>query len=207
LNLLSLDLGVAATAFLPLLLLELPDKTFIATLVLSTRYRPATAWLGVGLAFGVQCLIAVTAGGLLARLPEFPVAVAAAVLFAAGAVLLWRGAAGADEEEAETEHEMEAKVTGGGSGLRAVVACFLVIFVAEWGDLSQLFTAGLAARYDDPVSVFAGSWAALLVVAALGALLGKALLARLRLATIRRTGAVVCAALAALTVVEALRSL
>src|SRR4051812_14210068 len=59
-DLLALDLGVAATAFLPLLLLELPDKTFIATLVLSTRYRPLTAWLGVGLAFGVQCVIAVT---------------------------------------------------------------------------------------------------------------------------------------------------
>lgn len=206
-SLFALDLGVAATAFLPLLLLELPDKTFIATLVLSTRYRPLTAWLGVGLAFGVQCLIAVAAGGLLARLPELPVAIAAALLFTIGAVLLWRGAAGADEEEAETEEEFAAKLTGGGRGLRAVGACFLVIFVAEWGDLSQLFTAGLAARYDDPVSVFVGSWAALLLVAGLGALLGKALLARLRLATIRRAGAIVCAVLAAVTLVEAARSL
>jgi len=206
-SLLALDLGVAATAFLPLLLLALPDKTFIATLVLSTRYRPLAAWLGVGLAFGVQCLIAVAAGGLLARLPELPVAIAAAALFAIGAVLLWRGAADADSEEAETEQEFAAKLTGGGHGLRAVGACFLVIFVAEWGDLSQLFTAGLAARYDDPVSVFVGSWAALLLVAGLGALLGKALLARLRLATIRRTGAIVCAVLAAVTLVEAVRSL
>jgi len=206
-NLLALDLGVAATAFLPLLLLELPDKTFIATLVLSTRYRPLIAWLGVGLAFGVQCLIAVTAGGLLARLPELPVALAAAALFATGAALLWRGAAGADAEEVETAQELEAKVTGGGRGLHAVFACFLVIFVAEWGDLSQLFTAGLAARYDDPVSVFVGSWTALLVVAGLGALLGKALLAKLKLATIRRAGAIVCALLAAVTLVEAVRSL
>ncbi|RZS91109.1 putative Ca2+/H+ antiporter (TMEM165/GDT1 family) [Motilibacter rhizosphaerae] len=204
-HLLGLDLAVVATAFLPLLLLELPDKTFIATLVLSTRYRPLTAWLGVGLAFGVQCLIAVTAGGLLARLPELPVALAAALLFAVGGVLLWRGAAAADEEEAETEEEIAAKVTGGGRGLRAVVACFLVIFVAEWGDLSQLFTAGLAARYDDPVSVFVGAWAALLVVAGLGALLGKALLARLRLSTVRRAGAVVCAVLVVVTLVEAVR--
>ena len=128
-------------------------------------------------------------------------------MFAVGAVLLWRGAADADAEEAETEHELEAKVTGGGRGLRGVLACFLVIFVAEWGDLSQLFTAGLAARYDDPVSVFVGSWSALLVVAGLAALLGKALLARLRLTTIRRTGAIVCAVLATVTVVGALRAL
>jgi putative Ca2+/H+ antiporter (TMEM165/GDT1 family) len=204
---LVLDPGVVATAFVPLLLLELPDKTFIATLVLSTRYRPLAAWLGVGLAFGVQCVIAVTAGGLLSRLPTTPVAVAAALLFAAGAALLWRGAAEADEEEVETEEEIAGKITGSGGGPRAVVASFLVIFIAEWGDLSQLFTAGLAARYADPVSVFVGAWAALLVVAALGALLGKALLARMRLATVRRVGAVVCAALAVVTAVEAVRSL
>lgn len=204
---LALDFGVVATAFVPLLLLELPDKTFIATLVLSTRYRPLTAWLGVGLAFGVQCAIAVTAGGLLSRLPEAPVAFSAATLFAAGAVLLWRGAGQADEGEAETEQQIASKLTREGTGPRAVLACFLVIFIAEWGDLSQLFTAGLAARYADPVSVFVGSWAALLVVAALGALLGKALLARVRLATIRRVGAVVCAGLAVITLTEAFRTL
>jgi Ca2+/H+ antiporter, TMEM165/GDT1 family len=204
---LTVDPGVVATAFVPLLFLELPDKTFIATLVLATRYRPFPAWLGVGLAFGVQCVIAVTAGGLLARLPRTPVVVAAALLFAAGAVLLWRGADDADEEEAETEAEIEGKVTGGGGGAAAVGASFLVIFIAEWGDLSQLFTAGLAARYADPVSVFIGAWAALLVVAGLGALLGRALLARLKLATVRRAGALVCLALAVFTGVEAIRSI
>ena len=204
---LVLDPGVVATAFVPLLLLELPDKTFVATLVLATRYRPLAAWIGVGLAFGVQCVIAVTAGGLLSRLPTTPVAVAAAGLFAAGAVLLWRGSAGADEEEEKEEEEFAERVHGSGGGPRAVAASFLLIFVAEWGDLSQLFTAGLAARYADPVSVFVGAWGALLVVAGLGALLGRALLARLRLGTIRRAGAVICALLAVVTLVEALRTL
>ena len=55
-----MDLAVAATAFVPLLLLELPDKTFVATLVLATRYRPLLAWIGVAAAFAVQCLVAVT---------------------------------------------------------------------------------------------------------------------------------------------------
>lgn len=199
----GLDLRTVATAFVPLLLLELPDKTFVATLVLSTRFRPLLAWIGVGLAFAVQCLVAVTAGGLLSRLPSEPVAYAAALLFVVGAVVLWRGAGEADEEEVETEREFSEKVHGGAHGLRAIGACFLVIFIAEWGDLSQLFTAGLAARYEDPVSVFVGSWAALLVVSGLAAMLGKALLAHLSLATIRRVGAVVCLLLAALTVGEA----
>jgi len=195
-----MDLTVAATAFVPLLLLELPDKTFIATLVLSTRYRPILAWIGVALGFVVQCLLAVTIGGLLARLPRVPVALAAAALFAVGAVVLWRGARAADDTEAE--RELADRVRPGVRGWRAVVASFVVVFLAEWGDLSQLFTAGLAARYADPVSVFVGALAALLVVSGLAALIGRALLRRLRPATLRRAGAVVCALLAALTLAE-----
>jgi Ca2+/H+ antiporter, TMEM165/GDT1 family len=203
-----MDLAVALTALLLIVPVELPDKTFVATLVLATRYRPLAVWVGVGLAFLVQTVVAVTAGGLVAQLPRRPVEVVAAALFLIGGIVLLRGASHADEEEAETEEEFAEKVRGGSTtGLRAVGASFLVLFIAEWGDLSQLFTAGLAARYADPVSVFVGAWAALLVVAALGALLGKALLARMRLATVRRVGAVVCAALAVVTAVEAVRSL
>ncbi len=197
-----LDLGVVVTTFVPLLLLELPDKTFVATLVLSTRFPPLLAWLGVGLAFFVQCLVAVSAGGLLSRLPERPVAAGAGLLFAVGAVVLWRGSAGADEEEAETEEEFAHKVVGGAHGRRAVGTAFLVIFVAEWGDLSQLFTAGLAARTGDPVSVFVGAWSALLVVSGLAALLGRWLLRRLSLVTVRRVGAGVCTVLAVVTFVQ-----
>ncbi|GIJ48964.1 UPF0016 family membrane protein [Virgisporangium aliadipatigenens] len=192
------DLAVIATTFVPLLLLELPDKTFVATLVLSTRYRPLTAWIGVALAFAVQCALAVTAGGLLAQLPRTPVTAAAAVLFAVGAVLLWRQARGGDE----SEEFSSGRIREGATGLRAVGVSFLVVFLAEWGDLSQLFTAGLAARYADPVSVFVGSLAALLTVSGLAALLGKALLARVRPSVVRRAGAVVCAVLAVVTVAD-----
>jgi putative Ca2+/H+ antiporter (TMEM165/GDT1 family) len=80
---------------------------------------------------------------------------------------------------------------------------FAVLFLAEWGDLSQLLTAGLAARTDEPVSVFVGAWAGLLVVSGLGAALGRALLARVRLGTVRRVGAVVCGLLAVLSALDA----
>lgn len=198
-----MDVAVALTALLLVVPVELPDKTFVATLVLSTRYRPLLVWVGVGAAFGVQTAIAVTLGGLLSRLPPTPVAVVAALLFGTGAVLLWRSAAQADAEEAEAEEEFAAKVRSGATGLRAVATSFLVLFLAEWGDLSQLLTAGLAARSGDPVSTFAGAWTALLLVSGAGALLGRALLARVRLATVRRIGATVCAALAVLTTLQA----
>lgn len=197
-----MDLAVLAASFLPILLLELPDKTFVATLVLATRFKPLTAWVGVGLAFAVQCLIAVVAGRLLAQLPERPVAAVAAVLFAVGAVTLFRGAAKAKQAGQDARSEYEAKVGAGRSGWRGVLTCFGVIFLAEWGDLSQLFTAGLAARYDDPVSVFVGSWAALLVVAGLAAALGSTIVRKLSVATVSRIGGVVCAVLAVVTALE-----
>lgn len=199
-----MDLAVALTALAVVVPVELPDKTFVATLVLATRFRPALVWLGVGLAFAVQTAIAVTLGGLVGQsLPRTPVSLVVALLFAVGAVLLWRSAAHADDEEAEAEAEFGAKVTEGATGLRAVTTSFLVLFLAEWGDLSQVFTAGLAARTGDPVSVFAGAWAALLVVSGAAALLGRVLLTRLRLSTVRRTGATVCAVLAVVTALQA----
>ena len=198
-----MDLAAALTALALIVPVELPDKTFVATLVLSTRFRPVLVWVGVGLAFAVQTAIAVTLGGFLARLPTTPVAVAAALLFTAGAVYLWRSAARADQEEAEAEEEVSSKVRGGAAGLRVVTTSFLVLFLAEWGDLSQLLTAGLAARTGEPASVFAGAWAALLLVSGLGALLGRALLARIRLSTVRRVGAAVCAVLAVVTALQA----
>jgi putative Ca2+/H+ antiporter (TMEM165/GDT1 family) len=201
------DLAVVATTFALIFPVELPDKTFVASLVLATRYRPLLVWVGLSLAFLVQCVVAVTAGGLLSLLPEPVVVAASAVLFLVGAVVLWRGAKGADAEEAEAEEEFGGRATADVHGLRVVATSFGVLFLAEWGDLSQLLTAGLAARYQDPVSVFAGSWLALVTVAGLAAVIGRTLLRHVRLGTIRRVGAGVCLLLAGLATYDLLTSL
>lgn len=198
-----MDPTVALASFLLIAPVELPDKTFVATLVLATRYRPLPTWIGVGLAFAVQSTIAVTLGGLLTALPRQPVTAAAGLLFLIGAALLWRGAAEADRAEADAEEEFGAKAPPAASGFRAVGASFLVLFLAEWGDLSQLLTAGLVVRYQDPVSVFTGAWLALLLVSGIGALAGRALLRLVRLSVVRRIGATVCAVLAVLTLLSA----
>ena len=65
-------------------------------------------------------------------------------------------------------------VVGKGHG-RAFTVSFLVLFAAEWGDLSQLTTASLSARYDAPVEVWLGAWLALSLVAGLAALVGRSL--------------------------------
>ena len=117
---------------------ELPDKTFIATLVLATRFRPLLVWIGVTAAFLVQTVVAVLLGGLLARLPRTPVEVFATIMFLIGGFLLLRGAADADKEELETEEEFSHKGAATAHGLKVIATSFMVLFLAEWGDLSQL---------------------------------------------------------------------
>ena len=198
------DLATMAIVFGATFLVELPDKTFIATLVLATRFRPLYVWIGVCLAFLVQTLVAVTVGGLLAQLPKRPVEIFAAVMFLVGGVILIRGAGKADEEEAETEEEFAHKGAATAVGLRAVGVSFGVLFLAEWGDLSQLLTASMVLQFKEPLSVFIGAFLALATVSGLAAVLGRALLARVKLATIRRIGGVVCLVLSALTVLQVL---
>lgn len=199
-----MDLAVVALTFAAIFVVELPDKTFIAALVLSTRYRGLLVWIGVGLAFLVQVTIAVTAGQLATLLPETLVRSVAAAIFLVGAVLLFRAAPHADREEQEAEAEYAGKATETRTGLRAVGASFLVLFAAEWGDLSQLFTVSLVAKYEDPVSVFLGAWGALLTVSGLAVLAGRFLLRHMRLSVLHYIGAAVCLGLAALTVYEIL---
>ena len=182
---------------------ELPDKTFIATLVLSTRYRPVIVWLGVTAAFAVQTTIAVAAGQVLSLLPETPVQLTTAALFALGALLMFRGAGDVDPagEEIEEAEAVDA-VAGKGHG-RAFTVSFLVLFAAEWGDLSQLTTASLSARYDAPVEVWLGALLALSLVAGMAALAGRWLVARVRFSVVRRISGTLLALLAVVTLAEA----
>jgi Ca2+/H+ antiporter, TMEM165/GDT1 family len=195
-------LSVIATAFILVLPVELPDKTLFASLVLATRFPPLPVFVGVGTAFGLQVAIAVTAGSLLTLLPPALVSGVVAVLFLVGAVLLWRSAAEGPEDGGEAADARERT-----SFLRAAAVSFGVLFAAEWGDLSQLATAGLAARFDAPLSVFAGAWAALLTVSGLAVFLGTKLADRLPVALIRRVAAVLFVVFAAFAVVETVRAL
>lgn len=199
-----MDLIVIALAFAAIFVVELPDKTFIATLVLSTRFRPLFVWIGVGLAFAVQTGIAVALGKAASFLPDDLVRGAAAVMFLVGAVLLLREARNADAEEAETEEEFAEKAAARGEvhGAKVILTSFIVLFAAEWGDLSQLLTLSLVAKYDDPVSVFIGAWAALLTVSGLAVVVGRVLLARVKLSVLHYLGATVCTALALFTAYE-----
>jgi putative Ca2+/H+ antiporter (TMEM165/GDT1 family) len=202
-----MDPAIFALTFGAIFVVELPDKTFIAALVLSTRYKPLAVWIGVGLAFGVQTVVAVTAGALATLLPDTLIKSVAFLIFLIGAILLVRTAPGADAAEKEQEEEFEAKATEPKSFVKAAVASFLVLFAAEWGDLSQLLTISFVTKYHDHLSVFLGAWAALLTVSGLAVLAGRVLLRYMKLSLLHYIGAAVCLVLAAVTAVEVLTSL
>jgi len=193
------DIAVAASVFALVFVGELPDKTAIAGLVLGTRYPWRWAFAGIAGAFLVHVVIAVAAGSLLTLLPRRAVEAVVAVLFLLGAALVWReGREDPDEMEQEEEEEIPA-VQGAGFWKVASLG-FGIIIVAEWGDLTQILTANLAAKYHDPLSVGIGAVLALWAVGLLAILGGKTLLRVLPLKWITRGAAVVMLALSAYSI-------
>jgi Ca2+/H+ antiporter, TMEM165/GDT1 family len=164
------------STFALVLAVELPDKTLVATLVLTTRFRAWPVFTGVGIAFAVQSAIAVLFGRALTLLPEGLVAAVVAALFGLGAFLLLRegfsGERGGDED---------ASRFGAGpvTFFRSAATSFGVLFAAEWGDASQLATAGLTARYGEPLAVGTGAFAALIIVAGVAVVIGRKMRSRI----------------------------
>ncbi len=165
-----MDLSLLASVYAIIFLAELPDKTALASLFLATRHRPLPVFLGASLALTVQSVVAVAFGHLLSLLPARPVHIVAGVLFVGCAVAMWQRTTISDEEADSTAPQ---------SFFSALGTVFAVVFVAEWGDLTQIGTAALAARYHAPLVVFTGAtlalWSVVAIVVFLGAWVGRAL--------------------------------
>ena len=190
-----LNFTVAAVTFGVVFLAELPDKTALAGLVLGTRYRASYVFVGVAAAFAIHVTLAVAAGSVLTLLPQRLVEGVVGVLFLAGALMLLLKKDDGEEEIRRPADQSFWKVAGSG---------FSLILVAEFGDLTQIMTANLAASYEDPLSVALGAVLALWSVAALGILGGRALMRRVPLRLISRVAACVMLVLAALSFYEVL---
>jgi len=164
------NLAIVGAVFAVIFVGELPDKTMLASLVLATRGRPAAVWLGSAAAFVVHVVIATTLGTVLFRLlsPRAVDAVVAAI-FLVGAGI---AAADAIREYRHRGQPEPPEIPPSRPG-RIAVTAFTVIFVAEWGDLTQLLTANLAAHYHDPLSVATGAVLALWTASAIAVTSGK----------------------------------
>ncbi|MFL6136626.1 MAG: TMEM165/GDT1 family protein [Frankiaceae bacterium] len=190
-----MDPAVVAIVFGVTFLAELPDKSLFASLVLGTRYRALPVWLGVAAAFAVHVVIAVVAGGILTLLPHRVVQAIVAALFLAGAALLLLTSEA--EEAAEGVEEGMRRVPP--SFRRVALTSFGVVFIGEWGDITQITTANYAAHYADPLSVAVGAVAALWLVSGLAVTVGQAVLSRVPVLIVRRASGLILLAFAGLS--------
>jgi Ca2+/H+ antiporter, TMEM165/GDT1 family len=189
-----ISITVTALVFGVIFLAELPDKTALAGLVLGARYRASYVFAGVAAAFLLHVVLAVAAGSVLTLLPRQIVQALTGVLFLGGAAVLLLKKGEDDEEVRKPENQTFWKVASTG---------FMLILVAEFGDLTQIMTANLAARYDDPLSVGLGAVLGLWAVAGLGIVGGKALMKRVPLALITKIAALLMTALGVWSLWEA----
>ncbi|MEY9859716.1 putative Ca2+/H+ antiporter (TMEM165/GDT1 family) [Catenulispora sp. GAS73] len=195
-----MDLIIILTVFGIVFLAELPDKTALASLVLGTRYRPSQVFVGTAAAFLVHVVLAIAAGSLLTLLPGRVLHAVVGALFLMGAILLLRGR----HEEEEEEH-LELRGDKPATFRRVAGMSFGVILVAEFGDLTQIVTANLAAKYHDPISVGVGATLGLWAVAGLAIVGGRGLLKVVPITVITRIAAAIMGVLAVISLVDAIR--
>jgi putative Ca2+/H+ antiporter (TMEM165/GDT1 family) len=191
-----MSVAIAAAVFPVIFIGELPDKTMFASLVMSTRGRPIAVWAGAAGAFVVHAVIATTIGvGLFHLLPKQALDAVVAAMFVAGGIYAL----------VEGQRARDLPATPIRSG-RVVWTAFVVIFLAEWGDLTQILTANLAAHYHSPLSVGVGAVLALWAVAALAVVGGQGLLRFVNIAVVRRITAAILFVLATVAAVAAARA-
>ncbi len=183
--------------FVAILFAELPDKTMFATLLLSTRFkRKLPVWIGVSAGYGLHVVIAVLLGSALSNLPERPIQLAVGALFTIGGIITWRSGADDDDDVRET--------AAARTFMSIAWTAASVIAVAEFADLTQLATAGFAARFADPVGVGLGAFLALSSVSGCAVLLGSWLQRVVPLRLIQKVAAVLFLTIGIVTIVGAI---
>jgi len=189
------NIGTFAGIFALMFVLELPDKTFIATVIMSTKARASMIVLGASIALVIHMGLAVAAGSLLSIVPPTAKDLIIGLLFLGGAAcLLFVG-----EEHEQAKGEREASIEKAGTRWKEATTAFVVIFIGEFGDLTQIQAANLVAKLHDPLMVFVASSLSLIAVTFLGAYGGQALQRHIPLKRIRISGGIIFAGLGAWT--------
>ncbi|HKR82414.1 MAG TPA: TMEM165/GDT1 family protein [Candidatus Saccharimonadales bacterium] len=193
-----MDIGIITLVFGVIFIAELPDKSLFASLVLGTKYRGWYVWLGAAAAFLVHVVLAITAGKALTLLPHNVVEIIVALLFLAGGLLLLFGKHGVEEEETHPVPKSHRfwKVFG---------TSFAVVFVGEWGDITQITTANYAAHYQNALSVGLGATLGLWAVTAFAIVAGRRVVRRIPARLLQRITATILLSFAAYSFVRVFR--
>ena len=177
-----MDWHLFISIFLLIFVAELPDKTAFATLLMATRGNPRAVFVGVAGAFVIQTVVAVLFGSAFGLLPHKWVFLSAAFLFFAFAATTWMR----KEEKAKGDDSITPDLSFGAVAWKA----FLVIFIAEWGDITQLATASLQAKFHAPWTLLISAILALWAVTGIAVFAGHRLKTLVHPRTLRRISAV-----------------
>ena len=186
-------LSSAGASFLLIALAEFGDKSQLVCMTLAARHRGLPVALGAIAAFAILNLLAVLFGAAVAAwLPERAVAAAVAALFAVFGIAALRYRGQSDDEEIEEK-----------PGHGVFVTTFLLIFLAEFGDKTQIAVAGLGSS-TEASAVWLGATLALTATSLLGIYAGRRFLNRLPLLWIHRVSGIFFLLLAAYTLTRLL---
>jgi putative Ca2+/H+ antiporter (TMEM165/GDT1 family) len=189
-------LSSAGATFLLIALAEIGDKSQLVCMTLAARHRPAPVILGAISAFAILNLLAVLFGAAVAAwLPEWLVILAVAILFGAFGISSLR------YKEEDEDEAIEEK-----PGHNVFVTTFLLIFLAEFGDKTQIAVAGLSSTVAAS-AVWSGATLALAGTSILGVIAGRKLMQKLPLLWIHRISGGFFLLLAMLAIVRLIQTL
>ena len=163
-----MDISVILVVFVVIFISELPDKSLLSSLVLSSRYPARYIWLGAAAAFLIHVVIAVSIGKILGLLPHKTLEAIVALVFLAGALIMFFGKHGVDDELQKNSKHVSKTY----NGWKLFTAAFGITFLGEWGDITQITTINYEAHYHMPWSVGIGALLALWSVTALAVTFG-----------------------------------
>jgi len=173
------------STFALIFLAEIGDKSQLVCVLLASRHRAVPVFLGASAAFMLLNILAVSIGAAVSlAIPEWVLAIAVVLLFSFFGVkaLLDRG-----DDDGQVDEL---------SGHGVFMVAFLMIFIAEFGDKTQLTVAALGAAAS-PIAVYAGATLALITTSLLGVAGGRWLTQRVSTVTLHRIGGVLFLAFAA----------
>ena len=181
----GLDVGgidfliATGTSFLLIFAAEIGDKSQLVCMVMAARHRAFPVMVGSALAFVVLNALAVVFGAALANwIPEVMVYAIVAVLFLIFGIQAMRA-----------EEEPDRECTSPPSGHGIFWATFALIFVAEFGDKTQLAVVGLSST-SIPLAVWVGATTALILTSALGIWAGCTVLQRIPIKLLHRVSGI-----------------
>lgn len=160
--------------FFLVFLAEFGDKSQLVAMILAARYRPLPVIIGAVAAFAVLNLLGVLFGAVVAQwVPSWLVAVIVAILFFVFGFQSLRFSE--DEDDGEN-----VKV-----GKQLLLSVFLLIFMAEFGDKTQLAVAALGS-INSFWLVWLGATLALSLTTIIGVLVGQKLFNRVSIGLVHR---------------------